>query len=131
MPPKTDGPVRSSPVPMARLPGQIIHLPLNLVYNPMFHILVALCLHISMIPVPVSRSPAPSHSTASSGATSGSSRTDSPVIEEVVTMATLGLKIGDRIVIDGSRSKPKVDFSLFSFTSSQHFLVTFLSASVW
>jgi hypothetical protein len=39
-----------------------------------------------------------------------SSRTESPLVEEV-TMASLGVKVGDRIIIDTASSKPKVHWN--------------------
>ena len=54
------------------------------------------------LPLPGTRSPVSTVSLSS-----GSSRAASPAVEEV-TMHTLGLKIGDRILIDKSSTKSKV-----------------------
>ena len=66
-----------------------------------FHSLIPTfpCFHSSVPMFPGNRSPVSTVSTVSSA----SSRAVSPAVEEV-TMETLGLKIGDRILIDAAKS---------------------------
>ena len=78
----------------------------------------------------LSFSPSPTHSLSLSltapspkgiATVKQSSRTQSPLVEEV-TMATLGIKVGDRIIIDASSSKPKVQWNVDWCSFMSHYV---------